>query len=854
MENLRASAPNAKAEISGKPNERGNLDSMRKAKRDAADRKIAGWFTARGWRAFPFQREVWDAYENGESGLLHCTTGAGKTLAVWLAALREAMRKNDEGGGLRVLWITPLRALAADTEATLAASAAALWPDWKVGRRTGDTSSHLRRKMAERPPEGLVTTPESVSLLLSQPGFLRHFRSLRMIVMDEWHELLSSKRGVLAELALARLRSLAPEVRVWGLSATLGNLPEAAEALGGYFPNKEPRPIRIVRGGLRKTVEIRTILPPKDERYPWGGHLGLQLLPGVTELLRKHQSSIVFTNTRSQAELWYQALSAAMPEWEGQIGLHHGSLSNEVRLEAEEGLRSGGMRTVVATSSLDLGVDFAPVDAVLQVGSPKGVARLLQRAGRSGHRPGAKSIIYCVPANTLELVEIATARDLAEAGKIEERRSLRNPLDLLCQHLVTVAAGGMSETGGFRAERLRVEVESTRAFRDVSDAEWNWALDFAARGGATLQNYPQYARLRQVDGRWIIPEEDMARRHRQNIGTITSDASIQVQYFRGRHLGSVEESFITKLRPGDRFLFAGKSLELVRVRDLRAYVKAARKGPRGVPRWMGGRLPLSNRMSTGMRERLDGARRGIFGTPEMERLRGVLEIQVAFSIIPAQEELLIERLKSREGHHLFIYPFEGRLVHEGLAALFAYRLGRIRPLTFSLAFNDHGMELLSAEGAPLEEALSQGLLEDQGLVDDILGSINSAELARRQFREVARIAGLTQEGVGRARKSARQLMVSASLLFDVFQRYEPGNLLLRQATLEVLENQLEESRLREALARMRKSQLRVVELESSTPFSHPLLLERFRQELSSEQLADRVAKMEVAMEKARKRS
>lgn len=813
-------------------------------------RKLEAWFAARKWKAFPFQREVWEAYGQGESGMLHCTTGAGKTFAIWFAALLKAMRDGDEGGGLRVLWITPLRALAADTEAALAASAAELLPAWHVGRRTGDTSSHQRKKMMERPPEALVTTPESVSLLLSQPAFLRHFRSVELIVMDEWHELLSTKRGVLTELALARLRTLAPQSRVWGLSATLGNIPEAARALGGYLRDGAERPMQIVRGKLAKKIRIQTLLPPEDDRYPWGGHLGLQLLPGVTELLRRHASSILFTNTRSQAEMWYRALEDAMPEWKGQLGLHHGSLSNDVRLEAEEGLRTGRMRVVVATSSLDLGVDFAPVDAVLQVGSPKGVARLLQRAGRSGHRPGAESIVYCVPANTLELVEIAAARDLAERGEIEGRPPLRMPLDLLCQHMATVGAGGMDETGGFFPEKLRAEVETTHAYRGITDAQWEWTLDFAARGGAALKAYPQFARLIDQDGRYSMRDDATSRTHRLNIGTITSDASIQVQYLSGKRLGSVEESFLAKLRPGDRFLFAGRSLELVRVRDLQAYVRAARKGPRGVPRWMGGRLPLSNRLSEGMRERLDAARQGNFGTPEMERLKPVLEIQASLSRIPARNELLIERLKSREGHHLFFYPFEGRLVHEGLGALFAYRLGRREPLTFSLAFNDHGMELLSAKAAPLEEALKAGLFAEEGLVDDILGSINAAEMGRRRFREIARVAGLTQEGVGRARKSARQLMVSASLIYDVFRRYDPANLLLDQATREVLEGQLEQTRLREALVRMRAAAQQIVEIEAFSPFGYPLFVERFREQLSTEELADRVARMEIAMEKS----
>lgn len=810
---------------------------------------VEQWFSRRGWSSFPFQREVWEAHEKGGSGLLHCSTGAGKTFAIWFGALQRAMREEDPGGGLRVLWITPLRALAADTEAALTDSAAELWPHWNVGRRTGDTSSYNRRKIMERPPECLVTTPESATLLLSQPAFLPRFRSLQLVVVDEWHELLSTKRGVLAELALARIRTLAPAVQVWGLSATLGNLDEAAVALGGVDEKGSPRSMRLIQGGPVKRIRIETLLPPAAEKYPWGGHLGLQLLPAVIDVLKRHDTSIVFTNTRSQAELWFRGLSEALPEWSDKLGLHHGSLSNEVRADAEDGLRTGRLRAVVATSSLDLGVDFAPVDAVMQVGSPKGVSRLLQRAGRSGHRPGAESIVYCVPTHTLELVEIAAARDLVERRIIEGRPPLRRPLDLLCQHLATVAAGGWDESGGFDAEKLRAEVRTTNAYRELSDAEWEWALDFVERGGTALKAYPRFARLSRADGRIAMRDDRLAREHRMNIGTITSDASIQVQFLRGARLGSVEESFIAKMRPGDRFLFAGRSLELVRVRDLRAYVRAARRGPKGVPRWMGGRLPLSTHLATGMRERLDAARRGVLGTPEMERLQGVLEIQARLSEIPAKNDLLVERFKSREGHHLFFYPFEGRLVHEGLAALLAFRLARRSPVTFSLAFNDHGLELLSRDRAPFDERSAGELFDDASLLHDILGSVNAAELGRRQFREIARVAGLTQEGVGRARKSARQLMVSAGLLYDVFARYEPTNLLFLQSTREVLENQLEHGRLREALAKMRASHLRVIELEAPSPFAFPIFVERFREELSSENLAERVARMEIAIEK-----
>ncbi len=819
--------------------------------------EVEGWFAGRGWEVFPFQREVWEAFAAGESGLVHCSTGAGKTYAVWFAALlgeeggSARGGEGENGGPLRVLWVTPLRALAADTEGALLRPVTDLDLDFTVGRRTGDTSSHTRKKQMDRPPNALVTTPESLCVLLSQPKFLPRFAGLRMVVVDEWHELISSKRGVLTELALARLRGLAPGMRTWGLSATLGNTEEAARVLGGSGADGKPRPMRIVRGAEAKEIVIESVLPPVGERFAWAGHLGLQLVKPVVERLRASASTIVFTNTRSQAELWYQALRAAMPDWEDKLGLHHGSLANEVRVAAEDGLRSGTLRAVVSTSSLDLGVDFAPVECVVQIGSPKGVARLMQRAGRSGHQPGAVSRIVCVPANTFELVEIAAARDLAATRTVEARTPLRGVLDVLCQHLVTVAAGGP-----FREADLKAEVRGTHAFAGLSDAEWDWALDFAARGGEALRAYPEYARMAEADGVFSLREEGMAKRHRLGIGTITGNASVEVRFANGARLGSVEESFLAKIRPGDRFLFAGRNLELVRVRDLRATVKVGGRRTTGVPRWMGGRMPLSSQLATGVRarfeewERARGGEGEMVDGPEMSRLGPVLEIQRRMSRVPGMEDLLIERLNSREGWHLFFYPFEGRLAHEGLAALFAYRIARLRPLTFSLAVNDYGFELLSAEEAPLEEALAGGLMGDGGLTGDILGSVHSTEMARRRFREIARIAGLVVEGVGRARKSARAMTISSSLLFDVFRKYDAGNLLLGQATREVLESELEFTRMVSALERMRGMRRVVVDVAAATPLAYPLFVARLREQLSSEALADRVRRMEVAMERA----
>ncbi|NUQ19698.1 MAG: ligase-associated DNA damage response DEXH box helicase [Gemmatimonadaceae bacterium] len=809
------------------------------------------WFAARGWRPFEFQREVWRAYLDGESGLIHAATGTGKTYAAWWGPLLEWSAEPREQAAtpkappLRVLWITPLRALAADTEEALRAPLLSLGIPWTLESRTGDTSPAQRARQGRRLPTALVTTPESLSLLLSRADAPALFSDLRLVVVDEWHELLGTKRGVQVELALARLRALSPGVRTWGLSATIGNLEEAAEALLGV--GEQVRQARIVRGVEPKEVVVDALIPPVVERFPWAGHLGTLMLPQVVAAIEEGETAIVFTNTRSQTEIWYQAILAQRPDWAGRIALHHGSLDRGRREWVEEGLRTGALRCVVATSSLDLGVDFSPVDRVLQIGSPKGVARLLQRAGRSGHRPGATSRVTCVPTNVLELVEVAAARDGIRMGAIESRPLLERPLDVLVQHVVTVALGG-----GFRPDELLREVRSTRAYADLRDDEWEWTLAFVTSGGEALRGYPEYSRVVSAgdDGRWIVQDAGVARRHRQSIGTIVSDAQIAVQYLRGGALGSVEESFIARLKPGDRFTFAGRPLEFVRVRDMKAWVRKAPNVKGAIPRWIGSRLPLSRALAERLRARLDEAARGVFREAEMEAVRPVLEVQARWSRIPRADELLIERVKSREGHHLFVFPFEGRLVHEGLAALLAYRIARLRPITFSLAANDWGIELLAPEEAPLEEALAAGLLAPTKLVEDVPASLNATEMAKRQFREIARVSGLVFPGLPRSGKTARQLQVSSGLFFDVLQRYDPRNLLLSQAHREVLERQLESSRLGRTLERLASSRVVITTPKRTPPLAFPLLVDRARNRVSSESLGDRIRKMQLALERA----
>ncbi|UCE31348.1 MAG: ligase-associated DNA damage response DEXH box helicase [Burkholderiales bacterium] len=803
--------------------------------------RIEDWFAARRWEPFDFQRRVWAAVAAGESGLLHASTGAGKTYAVWMSALATALGERSQRSGLRVLWITPMRALAADTALALAEPLEALGLDWKVGLRTGDTSSAERTRQERALPQALVTTPESLTLMLARADAPARLGRLSLIVVDEWHELLGNKRGVQTQLALARLRRWNPALRVWGLSATLGNLEHALAVLVG-----ERVPARLVQGKSPKRLVVDTLLPETTERFPWGGHLGIRMRDPVVAEIDRHDATLVFTNTRSQAELWYQALIEARPDWAGIVALHHGSLDASVRRWVEQGLKDGRLKAVVCTSSLDLGVDFSPVERVLQIGSAKGVARLLQRAGRSGHAPGQVSRVTLVPTNALELIEAAAARDAVAARRIEPRQAPDKPLDVLVQHLVSIALGT-----GFRPDELLAEVRTTHAYRALSEAEFAWALEFVGHGGRSLTAYPEYRRVvADADGVLRVPDARIARRHRMSIGTIVADASMQVRYLSGGSLGTIEEGFIARLKPGDRFLFAGRMLELVRIHEMTAYVRRA-SGQRGaVPRWQGGRMPLSSEMANAVLSRLEAALAGDYDGPDMQRVRPLLELQQAWSGLPTARLLLAEQMRSREGHHLFLYPFAGRLAHIGLASLLGWRLARESAATFSIAVNDYGFELLSSTPIDCSALEDRSAFATDRLLEDVLESLNSGELAQRRFREIARISGLVFQGFPGAPRSARQLQASSSLFFEVFRKHDRGNLLLAQAEREVLEQELDIGRLRAVLATLAERELRRVELRRPTPFAFPLMVERLRERLSTEKLSDRIARMVRELEQA----
>ncbi|MCP3102958.1 ligase-associated DNA damage response DEXH box helicase [Myxococcus sp. K15C18031901] len=796
--------------------------------------RLRGWFTTKGWTPFPFQEEAWAAYARGESGLLHVPTGAGKTYAAYIAPLAELVERDKRG--LQLLYVTPLRAVSRDVEQALREPLAALDTDLRIESRTGDTSASMRQRQREKLPEVLITTPESLSVMLSNERAPELFAALRAVIVDEWHELLGSKRGTQTELALARLRRLSPGLRTWALSATLANLDEAARHAVGTDTTPT-----LVSAALERPVEVETLLPEQVDTFPWAGHLGFSMLSRVATRLDPRQPTLVFTNTRAQAERWFAGLRFARPEWEPLLALHHGSLDREERERVERGLKDGTVRIVVCTSSLDLGVDFGPVERVVQVGSPKGIGRTLQRAGRSAHRPGATSQLLFVPTHALELVEMAAAREALARREVESREPPSRPLDVLAQHLVTCALGG-----GFTRDALLAEVRTAAAYAHLSDAEFDQALTLVTEGGPTLHAYPEFHRVVEREGRFVVTDPRITRLHRLNIGTITSDAVVELRSWSGGgRLGSVEESYVSRLRPGDTFLFGGRPLELARLQGMTAYVRPARKKATRAPRWGGGRLPMSPSLSTAMRRTLEQARQGDVTSDELAAAWPVLEAQEHLSRIPAADRVLVETCQTRDGHHLFLFPFEGRGVHEGLAALFALRLTRLQKATFSVSVNDYGLELLTPTPFPFHEALRPALFTRERLSEDVEESINVGELTRRRFRDIARVAGLVLPALPGARKSTRQVQASTSLLHDVFQRYEPDHPLLAQARREVLTRDFEEARLTRTLERLERTPLEFVHVRRPTPLGFPLVVERISATLTNESLQERVERLKA---------
>ncbi|CAM3346285.1 ligase-associated DNA damage response DEXH box helicase [Aequorivita lipolytica] len=813
----------------------------------------ASWFESKNWTAFPFQQKTWKAFLDGKHGLLNAPTGSGKTYALWVPIVLQYLKENPNyktkhTKGIKAIWITPLRALSIEIQQSAQRFADDLGTGLTVGIRTGDTSQSDRAKQKRQMPDLLITTPESLMLLLASKDYDKTFKSLTAIVVDEWHELLGSKRGVQMELALSRLKTVSPKLRIWGISATIGNLEEAMDVLLGVNRNVTLSGVEgsvLIKSEQKSKIEVRSIIPKKMETFPWRGHLGLHLLEEIVPIIKASKTTIIFTNTRGQCEIWFQKLLEKHPEFAGEIAMHHGSIAKDTRLWVEQAIRNESLLAVVATSSLDLGVDFAPVETVIQIGSPKGVAKFLQRAGRSNHRPGEPSVIYFLPTHALELLEASALKRAVKDEVVEDRIPYLLSFDVLIQYLVTLAV-----SNGFFPKEIFPEIKSTFCFQGITEEKWNWCLNFITLGSQSLQAYDEYKKVEVTEeGLFKVESKQVAMMHRLSIGTIVSDSMMQVKYVSGGFIGTIEEWFISKMKPGDTFVFAGRTLELVRLRQMQAQVRKSKKRTANVVSFMGGRLPLSSQMSKILREEMQSEADHKRNTPELKALSHIFDRQERESIVPGENEFLIETFKTREGYHSIFYPFEGRFVHEAMSSLLAYRISLLSPITFSLAYNDYGFELLSDQFLDIQTVLDNNLFSAEYLFDDLQKSLNSTELARRKFRDIAVISGMVFQGYPNKVIKTKHLQSNSQLLFDVFRDYEPDNLLYLQAYRETFEHQLEEGRLRLALERINSQKIIWKQCEKATPFSFPIITDRLREKLSSEKLADRIKRMTLQLMK-----
>ncbi len=807
------------------------------------------WFDEQGWKIFSFQKKTWTAFLQGKNGLLNAPTGSGKTYALWTPIVLQYIKdnpnyKSKRTKGIKAIWITPLRALSTEIQQATQRLADELETGLTVGVRTGDTPQSERAKQKRNMPDLLITTPESLMLLLGSKGYASQFKTLTAVVIDEWHELLGSKRGVQMELALSRLKVVASKLRIWGISATIGNINQAQEVLLGADPVYREKSV-LIQARQKKKITVQSIIPKEMDTFPWRGHLGLHLLDEVVPIIRDSKTTLLFTNTRSQCEIWFQKILERYPEFAGELAMHHGSIAKDTRLWVEQAIRNESLKAVVATSSLDLGVDFAPVETIIQIGGPKGIAKFLQRAGRSNHRPGETSVIHFLPTHALELVEASALKRAVTEEVMEDRIPHLLSFDVLIQYLVTLAI-----SDGFIPSEIFTEIKTCFAFSSITEDQWMWCLNFITIGSQSLQAYDEYKRVIVTpEGLFKVESKRTAMMHRLSIGTIVSDAMLHVKYVSGGFIGTIEEWFIGKMKPGDTFVFAGRTLELVRLRGMTAQVRMSKKRTANVVSFMGGRLPLSSQMSEILREELQKEDADGKKSKELKALRPVFKQQKKESIVPGANQFLIETFKTREGYHAIFYPFEGRFVHEAMSGLLAYRMSLLKAITFSLAYNDYGFELLSDQPIDIESLIDNNLFTTQYLFSDLQKSINSTELARRKFRDIAVISGLVFQGYPNKMIKTKHLQSSSQLLFDVFKDYEPNNLLYLQAFRETYEHQLEEGRLRQSLERIADQEIVWKECLKPTPFSFPIITDRLREKLSSEKLKDRIKKMTLKYNK-----
>lgn len=795
------------------------------------------WFFNQQWTPHRFQKETWKAIAEHRSGVLNAPTGYGKTFAIWFGILQHFynQKKREKKKSLHALWITPLRALSKEILLATQKVSYDLELDYTIELRTGDTTAKDRQKQRKSPPDALITTPESVHLLIATKGYEDFFKGLEFIVIDEWHELMGSKRGVMMELAISRLKTFCPQLKIWGISATIGNLEEAKDIL-----IRNDKQGVMVRASIRKNIEMHTVYPNNLEKFPLSGHLGVHLIQKAISLIYANQTTLLFTNTRSQAEIWYHRLLEADPDLAGQIALHHGSLSEEVRLWVEEMLHQGVLKAVVCTSTLDLGVDFRSVDCVVQIGSPKGIARFLQRAGRSGHRPGETSKIYFLPTHSLEIMEGSSLRYAVKNNLVESRLPYIRSFDLLIQFMMTLAVGD-----GFYPDDLFNEVKKTHAYESISRNEFDECLLLILQGGNSLYAYDEFHKAEIKEGKYIVTSRRIAMQHRLSIGAITSDMTLRVKVKNGKYIGNIEERFISRLDPGDAFWFGGRSLEVVSITSNLVTVKDSKKSSGKIPSWQGGRFPISSDYGFALRHMFTELHKKNIPVPyeELRFLKPLFDKQAERSHLPRENELLVEYCKTRYGHHLFVYPFEGKLVHDGMASIIAYRISQYQKVSFSIASNDYGFELLAKEDFVESVSDIKALFSSEELMTHIRFGVNIKEMAKRIFRDIAQVSGLIFTGYPGKTMRSKHLQANSSLFFNVFEDNEPDHLLYRQAYDEVYDFQLEIERMFRTFGRIEKQKIIFKKLEKLSPFSFPILSESFRAKYSNEEWQDRLDKL-----------
>ncbi len=794
---------------------------------------FAGWFAARGWSPRPHQLALIDAAQERRSTLLIAPTGAGKTLAGFLPTLMglAARTRSNRGRGLHTLYISPLKALAVDVARNLMAPIAEMQLPIRTETRTGDTSVARRARQRRSPPDILMTTPEQLTLLLSHVDSADLFADLDTVILDEVHALAATKRGDLLALDLARLRTLAPGMRTVGLSATVARPSELRAYLvaqGAPQSHIEMADLVLVGGGAKPHIEILEL----DEAMPSVGHTTRYAIGAIYAAIEAHQLSLLFVNTRMQAELLFQDLwrinDLGLP-----IGLHHGSLDATQRRKVEAAMAQGSLRAVVATSTLDLGIDWGDVDLVIHVGAPKGASRFIQRIGRSNHRLDEPSQAILVPSNRFEVLECRAAVDAAEAGAQDATFSRQGGLDVLAQHILGTAC-----TGPFDASTLYAEVTSAAPYAPLTRATFDRVLGFVTDGGYALKSYERFAKLKQMpDGRLRIAHPHFVQAYRMNAGTIVAAPLIKVRLVGkraaasrtklsgGRVMGEVDEYFIEQLRRGDAFVLAGEVLRFEGMGEGEAYVTRAQARDPVIPSYNSGKFPLSTHLAERVRALLSDTQAWARLPPSVAYW---LELQLERSAIPGREEVLIETFARRNCHYMVAYPFEGRLAHQTLGMLLTRRLDRIGASPLGFVANDYGMALWTV--GDLSALIASGKLDlDDLFAEDMLGDDLDAWLAelnlmKRTFRQVALIAGLVERRHPGREKTGRQVAVSTNLIYDVLRRHDPHHILLEAAWADAATGLLDIARLGDFLRRI-AGRIRHQPLDRVSPLSVPILLE-----------------------------